>query len=190
MLEPDFDIKYERPILLKIEDGLLICRNIVEGQSMLFYSVSGRLNKIYAAERIFRNGSFMYWHIELLDNENGNVYVICFPYTSALFQSVILKLLLAESFSDIKIEPYPGNTTLYCRTRHSKVRVYADGIELRTLAVKLPKIVCHKYGSRIHKDYSQRISSVGILVSSIMVRLRNFNTRVQAGGIEKLLKNY
>ena len=188
MLEPDLDISLEKPIFLKIEDGLLICRNIFDGE-LLFYSVNGSLYNIYAAKRTFKSGCFMYWHIELRDNENGNTYVICFPYTNALFRSIVLRLSTADDFSDIRIEPYPGNANSYCRTMHSKVKVYSGYVELRELAVSLPKIICTKYGNRVKKDYSQRITVIEMLVATILFRLRKFQRARMAGGTENFLRN-
>ena len=78
MLDPDFNTKWKEAIYLKIEGGSFICNSIYEGETLLFDSVSGRLSNIYADYRRFRSGVFKYWHIELTDNENGNIYLICF----------------------------------------------------------------------------------------------------------------
>lgn len=150
MLEPDFNPKWKEAISLKIEGGSFICNSIYEGTTLLFDSASGRLSNIYADYRRFKSGVFKNWHIELTDNENGNIYLICFPYTSALFQSVILKLETAATYNGIRITPYQNYANAcYSRRSHSKVKVYADGIELDMLPLKLPKIDCRKLGKYI-----------------------------------------
>lgn len=179
MLEPDFDARWNEPIVLTVEDGNFVSRNIFEGEPLLFYRVSGSLKDIYARKRTFRSGSFMYWHIELEDNENGNTYIICFPYTSALFQSVILRLSSAENLNDIMIESYTDNIKYtYRRTSHSKLKVFADGNELFPIYVKLPKITCWKIRGHIRKDYTIRIGAIKPFIAHILARLGGTSTRV------------
>lgn len=178
MLEPDFNTKWKEPIYLKIESGSFICNSLFEGETLLFDSVDGRLSNIYADYRRFKSGVFMYWHIELIDNANRNVYLVCFPYTSALFQSIVLKLATAEAYGNIRIVPYrtDGN---YQRRQHSKVKVYADGIELDMQPMKLPKIDCHKIGQHIRKDYATRITAIEGVVSMILARMKNVSTQTR-----------
>lgn len=178
MLEPDFNIKWKEAIYLKIENGTYICNNIFEGETLLFKSVSGRLSNIYADYRCFKSGVFKYWHIELTDNENGNIYLICFPYTSALFQSVVLKLATAATYNNIKITPYQDNANAgYSRKNHSTVRVYADDMELDMQPLKMPKINCRKLGRHIIKDYTPRIRVIEDVTDKILARIRGiFNT--------------
>lgn len=178
MLEPDFNTKWKEAIYLKIENGSFICNSIFEGKTLLFESVSGRLSNIYAGYRRFKSGTFRYWYIELTDNENGNVYLVCFPYTSAMFQSVILKLSTAGSYSNIEITPY-RDCANYQRKAHSKVRVYADEIELQILPVQLPKINCIKIGGHIIKDYAPRIKAIEAFVNEILTRIRNTSTQAR-----------
>ena len=40
MLEPDFDVSWNEPIVLTVEDGTFVSRNIFEGEPLLFYRVS------------------------------------------------------------------------------------------------------------------------------------------------------
>lgn len=54
MLEPEFYTKWNNPILLKIENGMFICNSIFKDETLLFESVSGRLNNIYADYRHFK----------------------------------------------------------------------------------------------------------------------------------------
>lgn len=179
MLEPDFDVSWNEPIVLTVEDGTFVSRNIFEGEPLLFYRVSGSLKDIYAENRTFRSGSFMYWHLELADNENGNTYVICFPYTSALFQSVILKLSSAENLNDIMIESYTDNTKHnYRRACHSKLKVFAGGKELFPISVRLPTITCWKIGGHIRKDYTLRVEAIKLHIERILSRLVSTSTRV------------
>lgn len=180
MLEPDFNFKYNYPILLKIEDGYFICNSIYEGETLLFNRVSGRLSNIYADCKRFKSGVFKYWHIELTDNDNGNIYLICFPYTSALFQSVILKLATATTYNNIRITPYRDNVKVgYSRRKHSKVKIYADDIELDMQHLKMPKIVCCKFGKHIIKDYTPRIRAIESVVNKILAQIRKFSTRAR-----------
>ena len=74
-----------------------------------------------------KSGIFKYWHIELIDDIN--TYLICFPYTNAMFQKIILKLITTETYEDIQITPYRDNIP-YLRKEHSKARVYSNGKEL------------------------------------------------------------
>ena len=178
MLEPDFNTRWKEAIYLKIENGSFICTSIFEGETLLFESVDGRLSDIYADYRRFKSGAFMYWHIELIDNANGNIYLICFPYTSAMFQSVVLKLATADTYNDIRIVPY-RNDGNYQRRQHSKVKVYADGIELDMLSMKLPKIDCHKIGQHTRKDYAPRIAAIEGVVSMILAKMRNTSTQAR-----------
>ena len=174
MLEPDFKTKWKEAIYLKIEGGSFICNSIYEGETLLFDSVSGRLSNIYADYRRFKSGVFKYWHIELTDNENGNIYLICFPYTSALFQSVILKLVMAATYNDIRITPYRDNVNAnYIRRSHSKVGVYADGMELDVQSLKMPKIDCRKFGKHIIKDYTPRIRAIKGVIGKILARIKS-----------------
>ena len=156
-------------------NGSFICNSIYEGETLLFDSVSGRLSNIYADYRRFRSGVFKYWHIELTDNENGNIYLICFPYTSALFQSVILKLAMAATYNDIRIAPYRDDVNAnYIRRNHSKVKVYADGMELDMQPLKMPKIDC-----RIIKDYTPRIRAIEGVIGKILARIRKSSTQAR-----------
>lgn len=180
MLEPDFNTKWKEAIYLKIEGGSFICNSIYEGETLLFDSVSGRLSNIYADYRRFKSGVFKYWHIELTDNENGNIYLICFPYTSALFQSVILKLETVATYNDIRITPYRDDVNAgYSRRSHSKVRVYADGIELDMQPLKMPKIDCRKLGKHIVKDYTSRIRAVEDVIGKILAQIRKSSTQAR-----------
>ena len=180
MLKPDFNTKWKEAIYLKIEGGSFICNSIYEGATLLFDSVSGRLSNIYADYRRFKSGVFKYWYIELTDNENGNIYLICFPYTSALFQSVILKLATAVTYNDIRITPYRDNAnTGYLRRSHSKVKVYADGMELDMQPLKMPKIDCHKSGKHIIKDYTSRIKAIEGVIGKILARIRKSSTQAR-----------
>lgn len=180
MLEPDFNTKLKEAIFFKIEDGSFICNSIYKGETLLFNSVSGRLSNIYADYRRFKSGLFKYWHIELIDNETDNIYLICFPYTSALFQSVILKLATAKTYNDIRITPYRDYINAgYSRKKHSKVKVYANGIELDVLSIKLPKIDCCKLGKRIIKDYTPRIKAIECVISKILMQIKKSSTRVR-----------
>lgn len=178
MLEPDFNVKWKEAIYLKIENGSFICTCLFEGETLLFESVDGRLNNIYADYRRFKSGAFMYWHIELIDNANENVYLVCFPYTSAMFQSVVLKLATADTYDDIRIVPY-RNDGSYQRRQHSKVKVYADGIELGTLPMKLPKIDCHKIGRHIRKDYTPRLTAIESVVNMILAKVKDASTQAR-----------
>lgn len=180
MLELDFKTKWKEAIFLKIEGGSFICNSIFEGEILLFDSVSGRLSNIYADYRRFKSGVFKYWHIELTDNENGNIYLICFPYTSALFQSVILKLATAATYNDIRITPYRDNVnTGYSRRSHSKVKVYADGMELDMKPLKMPKIDCRKLGKHIIKDYTPRIRTIEGVIDKILARIGKSSTQAR-----------
>ena len=180
MLDPDFNTKWKKAIYLKIEGGSFICNSIYESETLLFDSVSGRLTNVYADYRRFKNGVFKYWHIELTDNENGNIYLICFPYTSALFQSVILKLVMAATYNDIRITPYRDNTNAgYLRRNHSKVKVYADGMELDMQPLKMPKIDCRKLGKHIIKDYTPRIRALEDVIGIILARIRESSTQAR-----------
>lgn len=180
MLEPDFNTKWKEAICLKIEGGSFICNSIYEGETLLFDCVSGRLSNIYADYRRFKSGVFRYWHIELTDNENGNIYLICFPYTSALFQSVILKLAMTATYNDIRITPYRDNVNAnYIRRSHSKVRVYADGMELDMQPLKMPKIDCRKLGKHIIKDYTPRIRTIEGVIDKILTRIRKSSTQAR-----------
>lgn len=179
MLEPDFDVRWNEPIVLTVEDGSFVSRNIFEGEPLLFYRVSGSLKDIYAGNRTFRSGSFMYWHIALSDNENGNTYIICFPYTSALFQSVVLRLYSAENLNDIVVESYTDNTKRnYLRARHSGLKVFSAGKELLPISVGLPKITCWKIGGHIRKDYTLRIGAIKLFIAHVLARLGDPSTRV------------
>ena len=180
MLEPDFKTKWKEAIYLKIEGGSFICNSIYEGETLLFDSVSGRLSNIYADYRRFKSGVFKYWHIELTDNENGNIYLICFPYTSAMFQSVILKLAMATTYNNIRITPYRDNANLdYSRRSHSKIKVYADGMELDMQPLKMPKIDCRKLGKHIIKDYTPRIRAIEDVIGKILARIRKSSTQAR-----------
>ena len=180
MLEPDFNTKWKEAICLKIEGGSFICNSIYDGETLLFDSVSGRLTNVYADYRRFKSGVFRYWHIELTDNENGNIYLICFPYTSALFQSVILKLAMAATYNDIRITPYRDNVNAnYIRRSHSKVGVYADGMELDVQSLKMPKIDCRKFGKHIIKDYTPRIRAIKGVIGKILTRIRKSSTQAR-----------
>ena len=180
MLEPDFNTKWKEAIYLKIEGGSFICNSIYEGETLLFDSASGRLTNIYADYRRFKSGVFRYWHIELTDNENGNIYLICFPYTSALFQSVILKLAMAATYNDIRITPYRDDVNAnYIRRNHSKVKVYADGMELDMQPLKMPKIDCRKLGNHIIKDYTPRIRAIEGVIGKILARIRKSSTQAR-----------
>lgn len=180
MLEPDFNTKWKEAIYLKIKSGSFICNSIYEGETLLFDSASGRLSNIYADYRRFKSGVFKYWHIELTDNENGNNYLICFPYTSALFQSVILKLAMAATYNDIRITPYRDNVnTGYSRRSHSKVKVYADGMELDMKPLKMPKIDCRKLGKHIIKDYTPRIRTIEGVIDKILARIGKSSTQAR-----------
>ncbi len=176
MLEPDFTTKWNAPIYLKIENGTLICNSIVEGETLIFESVKGRLNNIYPAYRSFKSGIFKYWHIELIDDIN--TYLICFPYTNAMFQKIILKLITTETYEDIQIIPYRDNTP-YLRKEHSKARVYSNGKELDMMQIKLPSINCYKYGEKIRKDYSQRIAMIEEFINCILLKIQNASTQAR-----------
>jgi len=161
MLEPDFYTKWEEPIFLKVEDGSFLCKSLYPDETFIFESVDGRLTNIYAANRRFKSGCYPYWHLELTDNENSNIYVIVFPFTSAMFQNIVLKLATAKSLSNIKIDPYTTNRKRhYQRRTHSKVNVYADEDFLFPLQTRLPKIDCYNYGGQILKNYDKRIGAV------------------------------
>ena len=180
MLEPDFDVKWSEKIILKIEGGSFLCKSIYKEKTLLFNNVDGRLNDIYADYRYFKTGRFMYWHIELIDNENGNTYVICFPYTSAMFQSIILRLATATSFENIQITPYQDKGGRgYQRREHSKVKVSADGVELQMLPFKLPKIDCFRIGTQVRKNYTQRIASIAKIIDTILRQVKNASTRAR-----------
>lgn len=184
MLEPEFYTKWNSPILLKIENGMFICNSIFKNETLLFESVSGRLNNIYTDYRHFKSGAFKYWNIELIDNDNNNIYILCFPYTSAMFQSIILRLAEAETYSNIKITPYRDNNKFsYQRNKHSKVKVYVNDIEIGLKKVQLPKIECYKLGIHIRKDYTKRIDAIKLVISNILTRIANTSTQARKQSI-------
>lgn len=178
MLEPDFNIKWKDAIYLKIEGGSFICNSIYEGSTLVFESVSGKLSNIYADYRSFKSGVFKYWHIELTDNDNGNIYLICFPYTSALFQSVILKLATTEIYDNIMVIPYWDNAGRL-RRNHSKVKVYADNIELDMKPLTMPKIICRRFGRHTFKDYTPRIRAIEDVIGKILARITESSTQAR-----------
>ncbi len=96
-----------------------------------------------------------------------------FPYINALFQSVILKLETVATYNDIRITPYRNNANAgYSRRSHSKVKVYADGMELDMQPLKMPKIDCRKLGTHIIKDYTPRIRTIGGVIDKILARIK------------------
>lgn len=179
MLEPDFYTKWNFPIFLKIENGTFICNSLFKGETLLFDSVNGRLNNIYADYRYFKSGKFKYWHIELIDNDNENIYLVCFPYTSAMFQTIILKLATATTFDNIKIQPYRDFSKKLLRRKHSEHKIYAEDIELTPLKIQLPKINCYNMGGHIYKDYTNRINAIIPIIDSILEKARNSSTRAR-----------
>lgn len=153
---------------------------LTKNETLLFESVSGRLNNIYTDYRHFKSGAFKYWNIELIDNDNNNIYILCFPYTSAMFQSIILRLAEAETYSNIKITPYRDNNKFsYQRNKHSKVKVYVNDIEIGLKKVQLPKIECYKLGIHIRKDYTKRIDAIKLVISNILTKTTNTSTQAR-----------
>ena len=90
-----------------------------------------------------------------------------------MLQSVILKRAMAATYNDIRITPYRDNANAnYIRRNHSKVRVYADGMELDMQPLKMPKIDCRKLGKHIIKDYTPRIRAIEDVIGKILARIR------------------
>ena len=89
-----------------------------------------------------------------------------------MLQSVILKRAMAATYNDIRITPYRDNANAnYIRRNHSKVRVYADGMELDMQPLKMPKIDCRKFGKHIIK-YMPRIRAIEDVIGKILARIR------------------
>ena len=116
---------------------------------------------------------------KLIDNENENIYLVCFPYTSAMFQTIILKLATATTFDNIKIQPYRDFSKKLLRRKHSEHKIYAEDIELTPLKIQLPKINCYNMGGHIYKDYTNRINAIIPIIDSILEKARNSSTRAR-----------
>ena len=81
---------------------------------------------------------------------------------------------MAATYNDIRITPYRDNVNAnYIRRSHSKVGVYADGMELDVQSLKMPKIDCRKFGKHIIKDYTPRIRAIKGVIGKILARIKS-----------------
>lgn len=132
------------------------------GNKSYFSYVEGGLLSIYAKERTYGSERVMKWFIDLQDEE-GKLYTISFPYNSGTFKSIVLAMASAPNLNGstiFKIEPYQkGNFT--------NVVVYGDGVKLDWITKELPPVENVQVGSQTYKDDSKRMSLICSLVEKI-----------------------
>lgn len=136
------------------------------GQKSYFSFVEGGLLSIYSKERTYGSERVMKWFIDLQDEE-GDLYTISFPYNSGTFKSIVLAMASAPNLNGstiFKIEPYQkGNFT--------NVVVYGDGSKLDWITKELPPVEEVKVGSQVYKDDSKRMAYITSLVNNINSRI-------------------
>lgn len=136
------------------------------GNKSYFSYVEGGLLSIYAKERTYGSERVLKWFIDLQDEE-GELYTISFPYNSGTFKSIVLAMASAPNLNGstiFKIEPYQkGNFT--------NVVVYGDGSKLDWITKELPPVEEVKVGSQVYKDDSKRMSYITSLVNNINRRI-------------------
>lgn len=138
-----------------------------DGEKQSFSFVEGHLASIYTAQRNYGGDDITKWFIDLQDEE-GDLYSISFPYASGTFKSIVLALASATgltSATTIKIAPYQ-------KENYTNVVVYADGVKLDWAVKQLPPVDYVTINGQRIKDEAKRMELITSLVDEINQRAR------------------
>ena len=158
------DQKRGKIVFLNIKDGKILRRDGLALEEFDF--VEGTLEKIYTKEREFNGERVLYWYIPLRD-DNGDLFLMGFPYSSGVFKSIILSLANDQNLtplSTIRIETY-------YKDGRTKVSVYDKGNKLNWITKDLPPVLERQVGGRTIKDDTSRMVYISSLVEEISQRL-------------------
>lgn len=167
-LEPRQEQEQEERKFLSIHHGKVELSE--NGRKSYFSYVEGALLSIYMKDRTFNGERVHRWFIELQDEE-GELYVISFPYKSGTFKSIVLAMASVK-----KIKP---NTIFrivpYQKGKFTNVAVYADDAKLDWVIKELPPVKEVSVGSQIYKDDTARMNYIDYLVNEINSRITSIS---------------
>lgn len=149
---------------LNVKDGKIVRK--VGNTLQEFDFVEGTLEKFQKKEREFNGEKCLYWYIPIRD-DNGDLFLFGFPYSSGVFKSIVLSLANDDKLtplSTIRIETY-------MKDGRTKASVYDQGERLSWIKASLPPVQERNFGGRIVKDDSERMNYISYLVEGISSKL-------------------
>lgn len=163
-------IEDREQIQQKSRKWLSIHHGIIElseqGVKSQFSYVEGCLGSIYMKQREYGGEKVNKWFIDLRDAD-GELYTICFPYSSGTFKGIVNSLASAEGLTastTIKIQPFQ-------KDNYTNVVVYADGVKLDWAVKQLPPVTTTTIGEKVFKDDFARMELIKDLIKRINSRI-------------------